>query len=63
MDSFRRTSVNALTAQTALVEIDVSHVVANGDSTKRTGLLALATSYAGSLTSFHGNSTFVFVDA
>ena len=63
MDSFRRTSVNALTAQTALLGIDVRAVVADGDGAKRTFLLALTATYAGSLTSLHRNGTLVFVDA
>jgi hypothetical protein len=63
VDGFGRTSVNALSTQATLVEIDVSHVAANGDGTKRAGLLALTATYAGSLTSLHRNGTLVFVDA
>jgi hypothetical protein len=62
VDSLSRTNGYALTAETALVEVDVRNIVLNGDSTKLTLLLALATADTSSLTSLHGYRTLVLVD-
>jgi hypothetical protein len=63
VDSLSRTNGYALTAETALVEVDVRNIVLNGDGTERTLLLALATTNTSSLTSLHGYGTLVLVDA
>ena len=61
-DGMLRTYLLALTAQTALPEIDVGKVVLDGDGTERTLLLTLAATDAGSLAGLHGSSSLVLVD-
>ena len=62
MDSLRRTSLHTLSAQTALVEVDVRDISFYRDGTELTFFLTLATTDTSSLTSLHGYRTFVFVD-
>ena len=63
MDRTRRTYSYALATQTALLVVDVRHIVLYSDGTKRALLLALATTDAGSLASLHGSRSLVLVDA
>ena len=63
MDGLGRTYGNTLAADAALVEVDVRHVVLNGDGTKRTLLLTLAATNTCSLAGLHGSRTLVLVDA
>ena len=58
-----RAFVDALAAQTALLKVDVCQVVLKGDSLERTGLDALAATYAGYVASLLGYGTLVLVDA
>ena len=58
-----RTYCDAFTTQTTLLEIDVSEVVLNGDSTEVTLLLTFSTSDTAYLTGLHGYRTLVLVDA
>ena len=58
-----RTYGDALTTQTALLEVDIGEIVLNGDGTEVTLLLTLATSDTANLTSLHGYRTLVLVDA
>jgi hypothetical protein len=63
VDRTCRTYGHTLAAQTALRVVNVRDVVLNGNGTKRTLLLTLATTDAGCLTSLHGHRTLVLVDA
>ena len=58
-----RTNGHTLTAQAALVRVDIRTVVADGNSTERALLLALATTNAADLAGLHGNGAFVLADA
>ena len=58
-----RTYSDALTTQTALLEVDVSKIVLNGDGTEVTLLLTFSTSNTTNLTSLHGYRPLVLVDA
>ena len=62
VDGLRRTNGHTLTAQAALVKVDVRNVVLDGNGTKRALLLALATTDAGSLARLHGSRSLVLVD-
>ena len=61
MDSSSRASLHALPAESALIEVNICHVVLYRDSLELTFLLALAATNAGCLTSFHGYGTFVLI--
>jgi hypothetical protein len=56
------TNGDTLAAQTALLVVDVSQVVLNGNRTKVTLLLALAATNTANGTSLHGNRTLILVD-
>ena len=58
-----RALIHALTAQTAFVEIYISHVVSERDGIELTGLDALSATYAGHVTSILGNRTLILVYA
>ena len=62
MDGLRRTNADALTADAALVEVNVRNVALNGDGTEVTLLLTLATTDTSGLTSLHSYRTLVLVD-
>ena len=62
-ESTRWTLIYTFGTHTALVEIDISHVVLDSDGLKLADFLALAASDASSATSLSCHSTLVFVDA
>ena len=63
MDSSCRALRHTFLAEPALCEVDVSEIVFNCDSLKRTYLRTLAAAYAGGLAGLARNSTLVLVDA
>ena len=62
MDGLGRTYGNTLTAQTALVEVNVGHIVLDGDGSEGTLLLTLATTDTSGLAGLHSHRTLVLVD-
>ena len=58
-----RTLVNALAAQTALIRVNVCHVVVKRDGLKRTGLDALAATYTSHSAGLLGYRPFIPVYA
>ncbi len=63
MNSLCGAYLYALLAQTALVEVDIRHVVLHRDGLELALLHTLAASDTGCLTCLHGYGTLVLVDA
>ena len=62
-DGMLRTYGDALTTQTALLEVDICQIVFNGDGSEVTLLLALATADTTDVAGLHGYRPLVLVDA
>lgn len=62
MDGMSGTYGSTLAAETALGEVDVGHIVLNGNGIELALLGTLATTYAGVLTGLHCHSTLVLID-
>ena len=62
MDCSGRTFSHTFLAEFTFVEVDVSHIVLDCNSSERTYLCTFAASDAGSLAGFAGNSALVLVD-